>query len=85
MGRGRVELSPEKTGWDINSSGLIFKVGISSKRETGLLKRFLSTSSWHTSCLHSYFCLIYQESPNATGEIKPITLTAGKARQIIVE
>lgn len=82
MGRAVLSCAQKRQRWDVNSSGFIFKVGISSKRETGLLREsFLSTSSWLTSCLHSYSCLISLSGvSNATGEMKPITLSLGKAR-----
>lgn len=85
MGRGVLSCPQKRQRWDINSSGLIFKVGISSKRETGLLRE-ISEYKFLAHFLPSFLFLFNLSGvSNATGEIKPITLTLGKARQIIVE
>lgn len=50
MGRGVLSCAQKRQRWDVNTSGFVFKLGILSKRETGLLREcFLSTSSWYTS------------------------------------
>ena len=86
-GRGVLSQCPEKTEMGYKPSGFIFKLGVSSKREIGLPgDNFPSRSSWHTFCLHFYSRLISLSGVlSAIGEMKPITFSLGKARQIRVK
>lgn len=84
---GVLSQRPEETEVGYKPSDFIFKLGISSKRETGLPgDKFPSRSSWHTFCLHSYSRLISLSGVlSAIEEMKPITFSLGKARQIRVK